>query len=559
MRKTFGKVILDRKKNIWQIVQAQPHVCIKLKAIFTKISKTAAPPFSIQNALDTSFDLLWFMDRYPMEISAEDLKELVAQKKRHLSREKKMEGIFFPDYVPAKYELNAGEVARDYQVRAADLHRVQKRLLLGDDIGLGKTVSGILTFLSPGTLPGVVVVQVHLANQWKREIERFTSLKVHIIKGTSPYELPKADIYIFKYSNLAGWSSLFHTGYFKSVVYDEAQELRRHESKKYQAATILSNSAEYSLGMTATPIFNFGGEIFNILNLLNPKCLGERDDFLREWATVRGKNAVIKDPKALGTYLRDNFLFLRRTRKEVGKELPPVNKIVHTVGYDEDEVRKAEDLARSLSMKVLTGPSYMERGKAALELDMLLRHQTGISKAREVAEYVKILLENNEPVILAGWHRDVYAIWLDCLKEYNPVLYTGSETPAQKERSKDAFINGETNLFIISLRSGIGLDGLQKRCSTVVIGELDWSPQVHNQVIGRADREGQIDQVTAIFLVSEYGSDAVISDLLGLKASQADAIIDPLGQVTVQMSDETRIKKLAESFLQKRGPQMEAA
>jgi SNF2 family DNA or RNA helicase len=220
--KTYGKVILNREKNVWEIVQAQPHVCIKLKAVFAKISKTATPPFKIQNALDTSFDLLWFMERYPMEISPADKKELVAQKKRHLAREKKMEGIFFPDYTPATYTLNEGETARDYQIKAAELHRIQKRYLLGDDIGLGKTLSGILTFLSPGTLPGIVVVQVHLANQWKREIERFTSLKVHIIKGTSPYELPKADIYIFKYSNLAGWISLLHTGFFKSVVFDEA-------------------------------------------------------------------------------------------------------------------------------------------------------------------------------------------------------------------------------------------------------------------------------------------------------------------------------------------------
>jgi SNF2 family DNA or RNA helicase len=148
----------------------------------------------------------------------------------------------------------------------------------------------------------------------------------------------------------------------------------------------------------------------------------------------------------------------------------------------------------------------------------------------------------------------VYDILLRELAEYNPVMYTGSESPTQKEAAKAAFLNGETDCFIISLRSGIGLDGLQARCNTVVIAELDWSPQVHNQVIGRVDRDGQKDQVTVIYLVSEFGSDPLIIDLLGLKASQAHGIINPLEtKVADQYSDDTRIKLLAKKFLEKRG------
>ena len=195
--------------------------------------------------------------------------------------------------------------------------------------------------------------------------------------------------------------------------------------------------------------------------------------------------------------------------------------------------------------------SFMERGEAARELDMLARYTTGISKAREVAQYVRILLENGEPVVLAGWHRDVYDIWLKELEGFNPVMYTGSETGTQKEKAKEAFLNCETNLFIISLRSGAGLDGLQKRCKTIVIGELDWSPKVHDQLIGRVDRDGQDEQVTAIFLVSDSGSDPVIINLLGLKASQSHGIVDPLLAPAQQFSDDSRIKELAKAYLSK--------
>jgi hypothetical protein len=73
----------------------------------------------------------------------------------------------------------------------------------------------------------------------------------------------------------------------------------------------------------------------------------------------------------------------------------------------------------------------------------------------------------------------------------------------------------------MSLRSGAGLDGLQKRCSTMVFGELDWSPGVHHQCIGRLDREGQEQPVTAMFLVCDDGSDPPMMEVLGLKAAAA--------------------------------------
>lgn len=291
-----------------------------------------------------------------------------------------------------------------------------------------------------------------------------------------------------------------------------------------------------------------------MIDCIKPFALGNKDDFLREWCSGWGRRVRVVDPQALGTYLRESFLMLRRTRKEVGRELPPINTIVHTVEYDEAEVQKAENIARQLAIRATTG-SFMERGVAARDLDIFVRHSTGVAKAKGVAEYVKILLDNNEPIILVGWHRDCYDIWLKELADYNPVMYTGSETPAQKEKSKEAFIKGETNLFIISLRSGVGLDGLQEVCTTVVFGELDWSPKIHDQVTGRTnrDRKDEQKQVTAIYLVSDCGSDPLIIDLLGLKASQSHGIMNPLDTgIQEQYSDESRIQLLAKRYLEKK-------
>jgi len=243
---------------------------------------------------------------------------------------------------------------------------------------------------------------------------------------------------------------------------------------------------------------------------------------------------------------------LRRTREEVQQELPEVNKIVHSVDYDHKVAEKGESLLKQIAAKLISNESsFIMKGQAARELDMKARYLTGVAKAGNVAEYVKVFLENGEKVLLAGWHRDVYDIWEKELADYKPVMYTGSETPNQKENNKKAFVEGDSQIMFISLRSGVGLDGLQDCCSTVILGELDWSPGVHEQLIGRLHRPGQLNRVTAIFLASEHGTDPVMIDLLGLKTSQSHGILNPNQDIISRYSDEDRLKVLAQRILNK--------
>lgn len=549
--KTYGILRYVEDKDQFLIEEAQPHVCIKLKSLFQKIAKYAYCPFKFENNDENCVDLLWFCERYPLKMDALTSKKLNDGKKYYNRKINDTEAIMLPDYKPQPIFLKNGFEARGYQLKANEIYMKVNRLLLGDDTGLGKTLTSILSLFVPNTLPCAVVVQTHMVSQWRFEaIERFTSLKVHEIKSTSVYDLPNADVYIFKYTQLAGWSDIFATKFFKSAIFDECQEFRRSESAKYGGGLSLSRNVLYAIGLSATPIYNYGDEIFNVLDLISEGCLGQKVDFLREWAIAMGNGKYkILDPTSLGTYLRDNFLMLRRTRKDVGRELPPINKIVHTVDYDHGEVKKIDDLARDLAMKVLNG-SFIESGKASLELDAMLRRTTGVAKARPVAAYVRILLENGEKVVLSGWHRDVYNIWQEELAEFEPLMYTGTENAKQKEISKQKFIHGENLLLIISNRSGAGLDGLQFVCNTVVIGELDWSPKVLEQLISRVDRGDDFEkQTTAIFLVSDSGCDPAMIDVLALKNSQSTAIIDPSLPVVETHTDDSRIKHLAKKYL----------
>jgi hypothetical protein len=542
-----------------------PHVAIRVKHLFPRVPKTATAPFTFPANQIHCADLDWFRSRYPLEMTDEDRTRLIGGRLKFESDQAELGRILSPDYAPMPgVGLRPGKTIRHYQSQNKDIVLVRKSLLIGDEVGLGKTVSAIAMFLDPRALPAAVVVQTHLQTQWAEKIAEFTNLRVHKIKKGSPYSLPPADVYIYRYGQIAGWVDFFKTGFFHSVTYDEPQELRTGAaSNKGCAAVTLSDQIEsdngYRLGLSATPIYGFGAEAWNIMRVIDQSVLGEREDFMREWTDG---SLIVKDPDALGSFLREQGVFVKRTKKDVGMELPRVDPIIETIPSDDKAIAKIAELARMLALRAITG-TFTERGQAARELDMMARQATGVGKAPYVAAYVRILLENNVPVMLAGWHREFWSIVTTELKEFKPLMYTGTESPAQKDKSKKAFVAGESNLLCISLRSGAGLDGCQFRCSTIVIGELDWSAALMNtQLIGRVDRDGQTSPVTAIYLVSEDGSDPPMMDLLGLKASQAAGITDPGKAFEQRAPDKSRVRALAEAFLSRKelaGAQASAA
>lgn len=548
--RSYGKLAYDDHYRRWVITELEPHVAIRIKRIFPRISATQVGSFTFSDSDESRAEVEWFLARYPLVVSPADRERLCAGRLRfentRIEIEQVLSGSWQPSTVPAR--LREGVVLRPNQARAVEISQRMGRLIVADDVGLGKTHAALAAVMDPRFLPAAICVQANLAIQWQRDfIAEFTTLTSHIIQGTQAYPLPDVDCYIFKYSNAWGWVDIADTGRFRSIVFDECQELRHgRNTQKGQAGDVFARNAILRIGLSATPIYGYGGEIFNIIDIIDPGALGTREEFIREWCTSDDGKMVVKDATALGAHLRDLNLLLR----EVGQG-PPPNRIIHDVPYDEEVVEADEAFARKLALKVLQG-SFTERGQAARELDIFARRVTGVAKARHVAAFVKILLEAKTPIILGGWHRDVYDIWLKELAPYNPQLYTGSETPKEKDAVKRAFMAGDTDCIIMSLRSGAGLDGLQHRCSTVVHGELDWSREVHKQLAGRLRPHARQDPITEIYIVADGGSDPLIAAVQGLKASQARGIVDPKRGVEAVATDESRIKALARMYLERR-------
>lgn len=543
------------------VIDADPDVHLRAKRVFPKISKSASGRLSISDTPDTCRDLEWFLQRYPLEMTDADRARLTTAAAAHHETILSLQQIIGDGYQPQTFALT--KPARPYQAREAELLLKTGRLLVGDDVGLGKTIVGICTMTDPRTLPAIVVCLTHLQRQWEDKIREFApTLRTHILRKVTPYAWPKffgsgPDVIITSYHKLAGWTKVLST-YGHSIIFDEVQELRRDGSAKYVAAKEIAGAMHFRLGLSATPIYNYGGEIFNVFEVLAPNALGTSTEFHQEWTSgldPKGR-AILKDAKAFGMWTRREGLMIRHTRAEVKREIPPVQRIMEVVEAEEAALKAIEGPAGELAQLILShNPEHLSaRFEASSRLSYLLRQATGIAKAPYVAAFVRMLVESGERPLLAGWHHEVYGIWRERLKDLNPVMYTGQETASQKEAAVAAFTKGDSKVLVLSLRAGAGIDGLQQVSSCVVFGELDWSPAVHEQFIGRVARDGQQNPVVAYFLTSETGSDPAIIDVLGVKRQQVEGIRNPTLDFLEQV-DTTggHARRLAEQYLQQLG------
>lgn len=573
---TYIPPIEGERRGQWRL-DLDPATRMRARRVFGRVQQTRSTVVEIADTLEVCRDVRWFSERYPLEPTDEASRErLHASALEHERREQTVAQILDGTYTRTAADHKPAKPARDYQQAAVDLLRASNSLLLTDEVGLGKTFTGLLALTYADALPALIVPPTHLPRRWVTELtEAFPWLTYQVAaKTTPPVKITMGhypDVLIVPYSKLDGWAATL-AGNVKTVIFDEVQDLRRGRGTlKGEAAAIITGPATFTLGLTATPVYNYGGEVWQIFDILAPGSLGTLEEFTREWGTTRGAHLLASDPHALGSYLREQGLMLGRTRTDVGRELPKTIKVQETVDSDykalEDVAERARALAEAILSKESTG---LEKMQAAGEIDWQLRQATGVDKAPYVADFVRALLESEERVVMWGWHRDVYEIWMDRLHDFNPRLYTGSESPKQKAAAEDAFtaplwldIEGAdgdvtqvenphaARILIMSLRSGAGVDGLQKVCRVGVFGELDWSPQVHEQAIGRLRRDGMGDDPPVIyFLTSDQGSDPALMEVLQVKRQQGEQLVSPDGKLLGNsVDDKSRGRKLAEQIL----------
>lgn len=560
-----GRIFLGDELNYSNtlILDASPHVMKRARALFTNASGVYEKgiythrPIKLKKNLTTLKDLNWLMQRYKFEIEEPVLSLIQGGSNQYdeIQLSIELSPTEHKQQLSKDAVLLNGEL-RDYQQQFLNMFNKVKKMLLADVMGLGKTVQAFSILQEPYRRPALVVVPTHLCAQWERELKKFLpTLTSHVIKGFKNYQLPLVDVYITSYNRLSRWQDtlLGPTFQVNTVIFDEVHELRHSNTDKRYVASQLSQKVEYCLGLSGTPIYNKGNEIWSVLDVIKPECLGEYADFLSEWCTW---DQSVYEPNLLNNFLKKSGLMLRRTSKDVSLSTSGFTKNIITLETDIEQMKQVQDVAKMLAMSIV-GMDLKEAGESVQEFDWKLRYATGMAKAKPTVEFVKMILEEKEKVILCGWHRDVYEVWTKELAIYNPVMFTGSESSLQKDNAIKQFIEGDSRILIMSLRSGAGVDGLQKVCNTIIFGELDWSPHVMDQLVARLDRYGQNELVNTYYLTITDGADPFMINTLGVKRSQHDGLIEGIkaDEKTVVSSAVApeRIRDMAIGFLKNIG------
>jgi len=482
------------------------------------------------------------MDRYPLEI----LSKYVWQRKIVKTYAPK------PTLPPIKHKLKrakAGEQFRgkllNFQKEGLDfLLKSSGNALLADEMGLGKTVE-TLSYVATEkrTFPVLVVAPLVTLTNWEREIAKFLKKKSRngrIIESDSPsvtlirtgksQELPKADIYVINYELLLKRNDDLAKLGIKTLVCDEVQNLRSKTTQKYKAIKKLAAlpSVLYRIGLSGTPIYNRGSEIWPIIDIIKPGLLGSFKEFCEYFCYVneKGKAIVLENKRASLRHELQKHVMLRRKKSDVLKELKDKVRYKEVIASDTDYYleeldkiwKKVEEEQKNAETEFSKSASYQR----AIQSE---RQIAGVAKLPHVINFVKNIMEIEESVVVFCHHRAIHTLLHKSLQEFSPVSIIGGQTDSFRQGQIDKFQNGESKLMIAGLRAGnIGIN--LTRAKYVIFAELDWSPAIHRQAEDRLHRIGQKNTVFAYYLIGNGTLDDHVADILVDKSFEIDAIMD---------------------------------
>jgi len=483
----------------------------------------------------------WILDRYPLEV----LSKSAWQRKATKSKPKKK----FSSKIEKLERVKPGEQFRgkllNFQKEGLDfLLKSSGNALLADEMGLGKTVETLAYLASEKqAYPALVIAPLVTLNNWQREIAKFLKRKSRngkiiendipsstIIRKGKAAEIGKYDFYIINYELLYKRLDDLLKLDVKTIVCDEVQNLRSKTTKKYDAVKKLTahESVKFRIGLSGTPIYNRGSEIWPIVDILRPGLLGNYAEFCEYFCYVneKGKAIVLENKRESLRKQLQKYVMLRRKKSDVLKELKDKVRYKEVIDADRNYYvnelgkiwEKFEEEQKDAETKFDKSSSYQR----AIQSE---RQAAGVAKVPHVINFVKNIMEIDESVVVFCHHRVIHQLLHEKLSEFSPVSIIGGQTDKFRQEQIDMFQRGQSKLMIAGLRAGnVGIN--LTRAKYVIFAELDWSPAIHRQAEDRLHRIGQKNTVFAYYLIGNGTLDDHVADILVDKSYEIDSIMD---------------------------------
>lgn len=519
------------------------------------------------------------MSEYPLDIKNNGWQNAIDEINKKEELKEKIQKL---DYIEPDKAYFQGELF-PFQKQCLDfLQKTNGNALITDEMGLGKTIESI-SFIAtkPKMLPVIVVAPVTTIINWKREIEKFLMLENntgqqqltendkripniklirHGIRKGINHDLPSADFYLINYELVDKRLPDIVKVNPKIVIFDECQNLRNFTTKKYNACKALASldSIQHKIGLSGTPIYNKGIEMFNICEVIKAGVLGERNEFIRRYCHEWFENKTTDESKIGLSSILKKSIMIRRKKIDVLDDLPDKVRMRQPIQIDtsmyEMEIQKLYDKIGIAKEQLTQSITELEEKEGLFELNKRIREMriaerqiAGLAKAPHVVNYLNTLMEDydEEKFVVFCHHISVHKILFDGLFLHNPVQIIGGQTDNQRQDAIDKFMNDkDTKVIICGLRAGnLGINLTSS--AYVIFAELDWSPSIHRQAEDRLHRIGQKRNVFAHYLEGVGTFDEILSHVLLKKTVE---INDALGDKLERMNNKEALKFLESKF-----------
>jgi len=446
---------------------------------------------------------------------------------------------------------------RPFQKAAVKYICNNKRVIIADEPGLGKTIEALAAAHSLNAYPIVVVCPASLKLNWKHEAEKWLIGKTASIWDSKNKE--KTDIIITNYDIIAKLAGDLRAAEPKTVIFDESHYIKNRKSQRANAAKEIAKGVEVVIELTGTPVMNRAEELINQLAVI-----GRLEDMGGAWTILKRYCWSTSRTEEFNQNLRATC-FVRREKSTVLKELPKKQRVVMPVSVNlGDYNRKKKQVIEYIANKMREDKDLMARVEAAKtkeEKKAIVKEYRKIAKTLSallpeieelkqiaaeakmpaVIEWIKSFLETEKKLVVFAHHQKIVKM---LAKEFG-VPYINQETSLnERQRQVEAFQNDPNVNLIIGTLGTMGVGLTLTAATDVLIVELGWNAAQVDQAEDRIHRIGQEGSVTAWYIVAEGTIETELMEMIEQKRALATEITEGMGSASAREALERIIKTL---------------
>ena len=522
---------------------------VKAARQFLAGQKTATP-LSVEDALRISTGDTQLIDRLPV-VSFEATGALHTL----------IETLTTGNQTLAEMDASSGfkGTLRPYQARGvswlAFLEQWGLGACLADDMGLGKTIQLIafLLYLQDNDwleAPALLVCPTSVLGNWEKEVKRFAPRLKTLVhhgdrraKGSSFAKATQGKhLVITSYALLYRDLKPLQSVNWQCLVLDEAQNIKNSDAKQSKAARQIE--AQFRVALTGTPVENRLGELWSIMDFLNPGYLGPKNFFQRRFATPIERYGDVASLRALKGLVQPFILRRLKTDRSIIQDLPEKQEMTVFCGLSAEQANLYQQTVDAALETLDDATGVQRKGQILALLTRLkqicnhpaqflqepslgLKGRSGkLQRLDEMLE--EVVAEGDRALIFtqfAEWGKLLQKHLQSYLSQEALFLY-GSTSQKQREAMVDRFQNDPAapRLFILSLKAGgVGLN--LTRANHVFHYDRWWNPAIENQATDRAFRIGQTRNVQVHKFVTTGTLEEHIHEMIESKKALSEQVV----------------------------------